>query len=619
MEAQRLSDQPPTNPAPDHAGSAGGRAPASNGAHHAPGANGSGPIPPLGASTPSSIPGAAGGSGVPAAASGALGTGINRVAAMFAPLGVTPEQLERLPSLPGADEEPWDVLLSSAAADEHAALEALAKRYGFAYDAEPKSTESAERFWDAIPADAARRHQVAGLRSDGHVMHVATAQPMQPAAFAMLERMLGMPIELTLAPRAAVANLINRGYEQKQDLVTEIVEDLPLDQSAIESAASSLSGATDLLQLARQTPVIRLVNMILFEALRRRASDIHIQPLETKLLIRFRIDGMLVDAFSPPLSLAPAISSRLKVMAELDIANRHSPQDGQTTVRIGSRKIDIRLSCVPTIYGERLVLRLLDQSQTQLHLETLGMTPDMQAMLVELIERPNGMILVTGPTGSGKTTTLYAALEQVDRMSRNVMTIEDPVEYHLEAVAQVQVNVKRGVTFAAGLRSLLRQDPDVILVGEIRDHETAQLAVQASLTGHLVLATLHTNDAPSAISRLQDIGIEPFLISSSVLAVMAQRLLRRVCPVCRGAGPANESRCEKCFGTGYAGRVAIYEIMTMSDEIRHLTQTTADARAIRTLAEKEGMKSMLQDGLEKVARGLTTNDELRRMLAYGGE
>ena len=296
--------------------------------------------------------------------------------------------------------------------------------------------------------------------------------------------------------------------------------------------------------------------MILFEALRRRASDIHIQPLESRLVIRFRIDGMLVDAFNPPLSLAPAISSSLKVMAELDIANRHSPQDGQTTVRIGSRKVDIRLSCIPTIYGERLVLRLLDQSQTQLTLDALGMTKEMQSELVGLIERPNGMVLVTGPTGSGKTTTLYAAMEQLDRTSRNVMTIEDPVEYHLEGIAQMQVNVKRGVTFAAGLRSLLRQDPDVILVGEIRDEETAQLAVQASLTGHLVLATLHTNDAPSAISRLHDIGVEPYLISSSLLAVLAQRLLRRICQTCGGDGQDTTKpgeRCETCFGSGYAG------------------------------------------------------------------
>jgi len=538
------------------------------------------------------------------------------VAETLAPLNLKPDQLRRFPEQAGADDEPWDVLLSNAATDEHAALEGLARQYGLAYESDPRPGESAERFYERVPAAAARRHQIAGLRSDGRVMTVATAQPLQPAVFAMLERLVEMPIEVILAPRAAVGNLINRGYEQRQDLVTEIVEDMPLDERAIERAASSLGQATDLMQLARQTPVIRLVNMILFEALRRRASDIHIQPLESRLVIRFRVDGMLIDAFSPPLSLASAISSRLKVMAELDIANRHSPQDGQTTVRIGSRKIDIRFSCVPTIFGERLVLRLLDQSQTKLNLDSLGMTGQMQDQLVELISRPNGMVLVTGPTGSGKTTTLYAALERIDRSSRNVMTIEDPVEYHLEGIAQIQVNTKRGVTFATGLRSILRQDPDVILVGEIRDAETAQLAVQASLTGHLVLATLHTNDAPSAISRLQDIGIEPYLISSSLLAAMAQRLMRRTCAVCRGSGKTpSGGRCETCYASGYAGRVAIFEIMSMSDEIRRLTMTTADARAIRSLAEKEGMRGMLEDGLDKVARGMTTESELRRVLA----
>ncbi len=541
--------------------------------------------------------------------------GLRALAELLAPLPVRPEQLAAFPSLPGADDDPWDVLLTTTGIDEHTGLEGLARRFGLSFEAEPKPSDSAERFYERVPAGAARRHQVAGLRSDGHAMRVATAQPLAPPVFAMLERLLEMPIAVTLAPRAAVGNLINRGYEQRQDLVTEIVEDMPLDERAIERAASSLSQATDLLQLARQTPVIRLVNMILFEALRRRASDIHIQPLENRLVIRFRVDGMLIDAFSPPLSLAAAISSRLKVMAELDIANRHSPQDGQTTVRIGSRKIDIRFSCVPTIFGERLVLRLLDQSQTQLTLDAVGMTADMQAQLVTLMNHPNGMILVTGPTGSGKTTTLYAALEQVDRTSRNVMTIEDPVEYHLEGIAQIQVNTKRGVTFAAGLRSVLRQDPDVILVGEIRDAETAQLAVQASLTGHLVLATLHTNDAPSAISRLQDIGIEPYLISSSLLAVMAQRLLRRSCPSCGGTGTIAGARCDRCYGSGFAGRVAIYEIMTMSDEIRRLTMTTADARAIRQLAQREGMRDMIEDGRDKVARGLTCESELHRVLA----
>ncbi len=548
--------------------------------------------------------------------------GAERVAALFRPMPVRADQLKRFSEAPGAADDPWDLLLSTSAIDEHAALEALAGRYGLTFDVEPRASDSAERYYASVPASAARRHQIAGLRTDGHSMVVATSQPMQPAAFAMIERLLGMPVEIVLAPRAAVGNLINRGYEAKQDLVTEIVEEMPLDERELENAASSLGGATDLLQLARQTPVIRLVNMILFEALRRRASDIHIQPLENRLVIRFRIDGMLVDAFSPPVTLGPAITSRIKVMAELDIANRHSPQDGQTTVRIGSRKIDIRLSCVPTIFGERLVLRLLDQSQTKLSLDSLGMTQGMQKQLISLIDRPNGMVLVTGPTGSGKTTSLYAAMEKIDRGSRNVMTIEDPVEYHLEGIAQVQVNVKRGVTFAAGLRSLLRQDPDVILVGEIRDGETAQLAIQASLTGHLVLATLHTNDAPSAISRMQDIGIEPYLIASSLLAVLAQRLTRRVCQQCKGKGqaplpnaPTIIGRCERCFGSGFSGRLAIYEIMPMTDEIRRLTMKTADAIAIRELAIKEGMKTMWDDGHEKIAAGLTTEVELRRVLA----
>lgn len=548
------------------------------------------------------------------AAGAVSGESLRRLAEQFRPLPIKPEQLRGFGDLPGADEEPWDALLSIAGLDEQLALESIAARIGAVFEPEPKLTDSAERFYERIPASAARRRLVAGIFSDGHTMTVATAQPLQPDGFALLERALGMPIELVLSPRAQVANLLNRGYEQRQDLVTEIVEDIPLDERAFETAAGSVSKATDLLQLARQTPVIRLVNMILFEALRRRASDVHVQPLEDKLLIRYRVDGMLVDAFSPPLSLAPAISSRLKVMAELDIATRHSPQDGQTTVRIGAKKIDIRLSCVPTIFGERLVLRLLDQSQTQLHLEAVGMRPAMQEKLVALVSRPTGIILVTGPTGSGKTTTLYAALEQIDRTSRNVMTIEDPVEYHLENIAQVQVNPKRGVTFASGLRSLLRQDPDVILVGEIRDAETAHLAIQASLTGHLVLATLHTNDAPSAISRLQDIGVEPYLISSALLAVLGQRLLRRSCARCAGTGRLGGSRCDKCLGSGFSGRVAIYELMTMTDELRTMTMRSADALELRRQATADGMAPMVEDGHQKVALGLTTDEELHRVL-----
>ena len=540
---------------------------------------------------------------------------LSRLVQLLAPLPVSAEQLKAFPAIDGSDAEPWDVLLSILALDEHQGLQMLAQRTGLRFVSEPSLSESASRFYEVVPPSVARNKLVAGLESDGNTMTVVTAQPMQPAVFAMLEELLAMPIRCVLAPRASVANLINRGYEQRQDLVTEIIEEMPLDERAIASAAGAAGSSTDLLQLARQGPVIRLVNMILFEALRRRASDVHIHPMEQKLVIRFRIDGMLVDAFSPPLSLAPAISSRMKVMTELDIANRHSPQDGHTSVRVGSRKVDIRFSCIPTVYGERLVLRLLDQSSTQLSLDEIGMTRDMQAQLMDLVERPNGIILVTGPTGSGKTTTLYAALSRVDRASRNVMTIEDPVEYHLDGISQMQVNPKRGVTFATGLRALLRQDPDVILVGEIRDAETAQLAIQASLTGHLVLATLHTNDAPSAVPRLVDIGIEPYLITSSLLAVLAQRLVRRTCSTCSGSGVSpSGGRCEACFGTGYKGRLAVYEIMTMNDELRRASGERLDAVMLYEIAKQHGFKPMREDGLRKVQLGLTDEQEVFRVL-----
>jgi general secretion pathway protein E len=540
-----------------------------------------------------------------------------RIADLLGPLKAPAEALRKLPTEAGSDDEAWDVLLSILAIDEHTALTQLAERTGLKFVPEPRPHESASRFYELVPGDIARRHHVAGLESDGRFMTIVTAHPLQPAVFSRLEETLGMPVRLALSPRAAVANLINRGYEQQQDLVTEIIEEMPLDEAAIATAAGALGQTTDLLQLARQTPVIRLVNMILFEALRRRASDIHVHPMETRLVIRYRIDGMLVDSFNPPLSLAAAISSRLKVMTELDIANRHSPQDGHTTVRIGSHKIDIRLSVIPTIYGERIVLRLLDQSQTQLGLNQVGMTEIMQEKLLSLIDRPNGMVLVTGPTGSGKTTTLYAALGKIDRASRNVMTIEDPVEYHLEGISQMQVNSKRGVTFGSGLRSLLRQDPDVILVGEVRDKETAELAIQASLTGHLVLATLHTNDSPSAIPRLVDIGIPPYLITSSLLGVLAQRLLRRLCRVCKGTGrdPArSEDRCDNCFGTGYRGRVAVYEIMTMTDELRRMTAQNADAISLLEEAKRGGFQPMSDDARNKADAGLTTLEEIKRVL-----
>ena len=523
----------------------------------------------------------------------------SRVGHVFADLGLSGDKLAQFARAEGSDEAPWDTMIQLMASDEQTALERFAERCGLPFETEPRLEDSAMRFYEVIPPDLARALTIGGVASDGHVMTVATGQPMQPSAFNMLEDMLDMPLEIVLSPRAAVASLINRGYEQRGDLDEEIVEDMHPDASAIETAAGAVGKQTDLLALARQTPVIRLVNMILFEALRRRASDIHVHPMENKLVIRLRVDGMLVDAFSPPLSLAPAISSRLKVMTDLDIANRHAPQDGQTTVRLGSRKVDIRLSVIPTVYGERIVLRLLDQSQTRLDLDDLGMSKSLQGRLMDLIDRPNGMLLVTGPTGSGKTTTLYAALGRIDRDARNVMTIEDPVEYRLDRISQTQVNPKRNVTFATGLRALLRQDPDVILVGEIRDLETAQLAVQASLTGHFVLATLHTNDAPSAIPRLIDIGVEHYLVTSSLLGVLAQRLLRRL-------DPTSDS--------GYRGRLAAYELLTVSDRIRELTAQNADGVTIAQAARDEGFEPMRIDAQHKLEQGLTDQAEIFRVL-----
>ncbi len=538
----------------------------------------------------------------------------DRVARVFGPLRMSPEQLKAFTRIDGSDDEPWDVMLQSMALDETSALKLLSDRTGLEYRAEPKLTDSASRFYELIEADFARQASVAAIEVDEGVYVVATSRPMQPSVMSILEDMLDAPIRLILSPRAGVANLINRGFEQRGDLVTEIVDDMPLDPSAIEQAAGAIGKTTDLLAQARQTPVIRLVNMILFEALRRGASDIHVHPMEDRLVIRFRVDGMLVDAFSPPQTLASAISSRLKVMTELDIANRHSPQDGQTSVRIGTKKIDIRLSVIPTVFGERIVLRLLDQSQTELDLDSVGMAKSLQTRLMDCVDRPNGILLVTGPTGSGKTTTLYAALGRIDRQSRNVMTIEDPVEYHLDGISQMQVNPKRGVTFAGGLRALLRQDPDVILVGEIRDPETAQLAIQASLTGHLVLATLHTNDAPSAIPRLLDIGVEPYLVTSSLLGVLAQRLLRRICPVCNGSGRFEGGTCDNCLGTGYKGRLAAHELMLMSDELRRLTSERADGVTLYEAAVGGGFEPMKVDAMEKVRQGLTDEAEVFRVL-----
>ncbi|MDX8407912.1 MAG: type II secretion system ATPase GspE, partial [Mariprofundaceae bacterium] len=407
------------------------------------------------------------------------------------------------------------------------------------------------------------------------------------------------------------------------------------DLMGMDELSREIEEVGDLLESEDDAPVIRLVNTLISQALKERASDIHIEPFESQVLVRFRVDGVLHTIVHPPKAVQAALTSRVKVMAGLDIAEKRHPQDGRFRVKIAGREVDVRVSLLPTAFGERVVMRLLDRGARMLTLPELGMGKDQLAMMQEVICSPHGIVLVTGPTGSGKSTTLYAALMEVDRVNRNVMTIEDPIEYQIDGVGQMQVQSKIGVSFAAGLRSILRQDPDIVMIGEIRDLETAEIAIQASLTGHLVFATLHTNDALSAIVRLQDMGVEPYLVASSLSLVQAQRLVRRLCPHCKTkrSVSADDWRlleadpdafadvkeiysaqgCDLCMDTGYIGRVAIYEMTRISDAMRNAVHEGKGLPAMRRLARKEGMKTLRRDGARHVAAGVTTIDEVLRV------
>ncbi|MGP8540192.1 type II secretion system ATPase GspE [Pseudomonas protegens] len=375
---------------------------------------------------------------------------------------------------------------------------------------------------------------------------------------------------------------------------------------------------TDLLDTQDGAPVIRMINALLTQAARDEASDIHIEPFETHSVVRYRVDGTLRDVVSPRKALHGALVSRIKIMAQLDIAEKRLPQDGRIALRVAGRPIDIRVSTVPTGHGERVVMRLLDKQAGRLQLEALGMDPDLLARLDTLIRQPHGIVLVTGPTGSGKTTSLYAALARLDASTSNILTVEDPVEYDLPGISQIQVNAKIDMTFALALRAILRQDPDIIMIGEIRDLETAQIAVQASLTGHLVLATLHTNDAVSAVNRLIDMGVEPFLLASSMLGVLAQRLVRRLCSQCKEQDPANPGTwrpvgCPACNHIGYSGRTGIHELFCIDDDVRSLIHQGAEEQALRAAARRAGMFSMREDGERWVRSGATAPEEILRV------
>jgi general secretion pathway protein E len=439
-------------------------------------------------------------------------------------------------------------------------------------------------------------------------------------------------IRQVLCPKAAIISAINFAYDMTQNSAEEVMQEI--DEEDPEALFSEIEETGDLLDDTSDSPVIRLVNLMFSQAVRDKASDIHIEPYRNYLKIRQRLDGILYDMLSPPKHVQSALISRIKVMADLNIAEKRLPQDGRIELKVGNKEVDIRVSTLPTAFGERVVLRLLDKSSVLLSLTDLGMPDDRFAPFQEQIKAANGIVLVTGPTGSGKTTTLYAALTSINKTDINIITVEDPIEYRINGIGQVQVNPKIDLTFASGLRSIVRQDPDVILVGEIRDSETAQIAIQSALTGHLVFSTLHTNDSASAITRLIDMGIEPFLIASSINAILAQRLVRIICPHCKESyipdpdaikklGLSDEEMkgkvvyrgkgCGKCHYTGFKGRCGIFELLLMNQHMKHLVLTTANSNDIKEQGIKNGMITLRRDGADKVLNGITTIEEVFRV------
>ena len=455
-----------------------------------------------------------------------------------------------------------------------------------------------------LPYAFARTHQLL-LEDDGRTLTL-WHRPQPPAgAWSEVLRMYAVDNfqEIDAQSMAQRISVSYAGAESSAAMVMSEVE----GEADLARMMQELPAVEDLLEASADAPIIRMLNALLMQAARDGASDIHIEPYERHSSVRFRIDGTLREVVQPNRALHAALISRLKIMADLDIAEKRLPQDGRISLRLGQRAIDVRVSTLPGAHGERAVLRLLDKSLSRLTLASVGMKGATLQRLEQLIAQPHGIVLVTGPTGSGKTTTLYAALQQLDAAHFNIMTVEDPIEYELSGIGQTQVNAKIDLDFAKALRAILRQDPDIIMIGEIRDKETAQIAIQASLTGHLVLATLHTNDAVSAVTRLTDMGVEPFLLSSSLLGVLAQRLVRKICTACQGSG------CTECGHTGYQGRTGIFELLSVDDTLRERIHSRAAESELLSAAKRQGMTSMREDGEHLVAQGITSAQELLRV------
>ncbi|MBI1908894.1 MAG: type II secretion system ATPase GspE [Deltaproteobacteria bacterium] len=509
-------------------------------------------------------------------------------------------------------------------------LKALSIQLGMPYLNKLAPEEIPLDLLQSLPINYAKKNEVLPIRKEEGSLYIAMADPFNHAVIDDLRLLFGIPVKSLITSSYEIMSAINIVYNK----MTDAGDKVDVGEENLDTIGQELEEVQDLLESADEAPIIRLVNSLMFRAVKQKASDIHIEPFEKDLVVRFRVDGILYDILRPPKKAMAAIISRVKVMASLNIAEKRLPQDGRIRIKIAGKDIDIRVSTVPTSFGESVVMRLLDKSQVLLELEQIGVTGRNLEKMNELIKKSHGIILVTGPTGSGKTTTLYAGLSKINSIDKKIITVEDPVEYQLTGVNQIPVNPKIELTFAAGLRAILRQDPDVIMVGEIRDRETAEIAVQAALTGHLVFSTLHTNDSASSITRLIDMGVEPFLVSSSVLGILAQRLIRTICKDCaKKYTPTTEELaevgltpeqlkgrqlyravgCKNCINTGYAGRTGIHELMLMDDDIRALVMKNTDATTIKKMAMEKGMTTLREDGAQKALRGLTTLEEVLRV------
>ena len=525
-----------------------------------------------------------------------------------------------------------EIYTHKKATDEVSQLRSLSLKFGIPILPELPTDHMSVEFTRKVPIQYLKKQKMVPVETPDAFL-VAVNDPSNFQAVDDLMRLLGRDdAEVVLASEGAILSAINSAYDLGRDSAQEFIQIMNGDSA--DSIISEIEETADLLDETSDAPIIKLVNLVLAQAIKDRSSDIHIEPYANSLKIRYRIDGMLYNLLNLPRRIQSSLVSRIKIMAKLNIAEKRLPQDGRIEVKIGDKSVDIRVSVIPTAFGERVVLRLLDKSQALLTLSDLGLDEAKVAQFDRLIKSPYGIVLVTGPTGSGKTTSLYAALSKINSPSINIITIEDPIEYQIEGIGQIQVNPKIDLTFATGLRSIVRQDPDVILVGEVRDRETAEIAIQSSLTGHLVFSTLHTNDAASAITRLIDMGIEPFLVASSVIAIVAQRLVRVLCPRCKEAyEPDTESLidagiprnavngrsiyrrkgCNACMNTGYRGRTGIFEIMIMDEGVKKLILRTSDSNQINDEAVRNGMSTLVQDGARRVLEGITTIEEVLRV------